>query len=70
ASYSFVAGVQLRYYGDKVADGIEAIEGDSATPAVGDVYSITGQKVRSGATSLEGLPRGIYIFNGKKYVVR
>ena len=33
------------------------------------VYSINGQIVREG-TSLEGLPKGVYIVNGKKYFVR
>ncbi len=34
------------------------------------VYNINGQVVREGDTSLEGLPKGIYIVNGKKYFVR
>jgi hypothetical protein len=33
-----------------------------------DVYSIDGQLVRSKALNLNGLPKGIYIVNGKKYV--
>ena len=32
-----------------------------------DVYTINGQKV---GTSLEGLPKGIYIVNGKKFIVK
>ena len=35
-----------------------------------DVYDLNGRKVRSGSTSLEGLPRGIYIVGGKKVVVK
>ncbi len=35
-----------------------------------DIYTITGSLVRKGATSLEGLNKGIYLVNGKKYVVR
>lgn len=31
-----------------------------------DVYDMSGRKVRTAATSLDGLPRGIYIMNGKK----
>ena len=31
-----------------------------------DVYDLNGRKVRSGSTSLDGLPRGIYIVGGKK----
>lgn len=33
-----------------------------------DVYSIDGQLVRSKALNLNGLPKGVYIVNGKKYV--
>ena len=32
-----------------------------------NVYSVNGQKV---GTSLEGLPKGIYIVNGKKFIVK
>jgi len=35
-----------------------------------NVYSVYGQIVRRGTTSLEGLPAGLYIVNGKKYVIR
>ncbi len=34
------------------------------------VRNINGQVVRRGTTSLEGLPKGLYIVNGKKYMVR
>jgi hypothetical protein len=34
------------------------------------VISINGQVVRRGSTSLEGLPTGLYIVNGKKYYVK
>lgn len=33
-----------------------------------NIYSITGRLVRQGTTSLEGLPHGIYIIDGKKVV--
>ena len=35
-----------------------------------DVYSLTGRLVRSQVTSLKGLPRGIYLVNGRKVVVK
>lgn len=35
-----------------------------------DVYSIAGKLVKKGATSLEGLPAGIYIVNGQKINIR
>ena len=33
-----------------------------------DVFTVNGQKVRSKAKNLYGLPKGVYIVNGKKYV--
>ncbi len=38
--------------------------------APGDIYTLAGVKVRKDATSTEGLPQGIYIFKGKKVVVK
>lgn len=35
-----------------------------------DVYNILGAKILSGVKSLEGLPTGIYIANGKKYIIK
>ena len=35
-----------------------------------DIYNLQGQKVKSKATDLNGLPKGIYIINGKKYAVK
>ena len=32
----------------------------------GDVYDLKGRKVRSATTTLEGLPNGIYVINGRK----
>ena len=38
--------------------------------ASGAVYTVDGVKVRANAASLEGLPEGIYIFNGRKHIVK
>lgn len=35
-----------------------------------NVYSVSGQLIRSNTTSLNGLPKGAYIVNGKKYFVK
>ena len=35
-----------------------------------DVYSLSGQKIRSKAKDLKGLPAGVYIVGGKKSVVK
>lgn len=45
---------------------VTELPGDNAHEGV---YNINGQKVADG-TSLKGLPKGIYIMNGKKYVIK
>ena len=35
-----------------------------------DIYNLQGKKVRSKATTLKGLPKGVYIINGRKHVVK
>lgn len=47
-------------------NGIRTISNET-TKAL-DIYDLNGRKVRSGSTSLEGLPRGIYIVGGKKVI--
>ena len=44
--------------------GINDVE--FATPV--DVFTLTGRKVRTQVTTLEGLPHGVYIVNGRKMV--
>ncbi len=59
----------LRFFLDEVkvtkkqTDGIK--ETVVATKTNGHVYSITGQDM---GTEIKGLPAGIYIYNGKKYI--
>ena len=48
-------------------DGIEDILGDATTF---NVYTVSGYKVRSNTTTLQGLPAGIYVVNGKKVLVK
>ena len=50
---------------DDELTGIDEIE-TSATVEPFDVYDLSGRKVRHQVTSLDGLPNGIYIVNGKK----
>lgn len=40
------------------------------TISTGDVYNLNGQCVRKGATDLKGLANGIYIWKGRKVVVK
>lgn len=49
---------------DDTTDGITSVEDMGAMTF--DVYNTAGQKVRSKATSLDALPAGVYIVNGKK----
>lgn len=49
------------------ATGIDLLYGDTAVQPQ-DVYNAAGQIVRKAATSLKGLPHGVYIFGGKKVV--
>ena len=50
------------------ATGIEKVE--TATTKAGNVYDLTGRIVRKSATGVNGLANGIYILNGKKYIVK
>ena len=67
----YFAAPKLLFYGDweDYLTGIYDVE-NVETNAKFDVYNLNGMKVRSGATSLDGLAKGIYIVNGKKYVVK
>lgn len=54
---------------NKKGDDIQAIKASEAGQTF-DVYTLSGVKVRHNATDLKGLQKGIYIVNGKKYIVR
>ncbi len=67
--------VNVQFSIDGVIDGdttnsIEGIENDINSKANNKVYNMNGQLVRNGSTSLEGLPKGVYIVNNKKYIVK
>lgn len=46
---------------------VTAVRGSRPTA---DVYTLTGSKVRSAVTGLEGLPRGVYVKGGRKVLVK
>ncbi|MBQ4519057.1 MAG: Ig-like domain-containing protein [Bacteroidaceae bacterium] len=50
----------------RTADGIEEIE--MVVPTENTIYNLQGQKID--ASSIEALPAGLYIINGKKMVVK
>lgn len=60
---------QLIYYGTK-EDYEQGVSDVEVVDTTFDVYNLNGMKVRSNATSLDGLAKGIYIVDGKKYVVK
>lgn len=61
---------RLYYYGaEEPTTGITEVKAEKTVSQPG-VYNLGGQLVRSNAQSLEGLPQGIYIVNGKKVVVK
>lgn len=69
------SNVNVQFSIDGVIDGdttnsIEGIENDINSKANNKVYNMNGQVVRNSSTSLEGLPKGVYIVNNKKYIVK
>ena len=71
-SYLQVTGTaspaKLNVIFDDVADGIEGIE-TSEGSTVSDVYTLAGIKVGT-SSDINKLPKGIYIVNGKKVIVK
>ena len=53
---------------NSVFDPVDMPEIPHPTTISSDVYSISGVLVRKNATTLDGLPKGIYIVNGKKVI--
>lgn len=48
----------------------EVIADDRAEKTTDAVYTVDGVKIRDNASSLEGLPAGLYIFKGKTHLVK
>lgn len=53
---------------EATATGIEKVE--TTTAKAGNVYDLSGRIVTKSATGVNGLAKGIYILNGKKYIVK
>ncbi len=53
-----------------IITGIEGVITANDKEISGTIYNINGQVVRRNASTLEGLPKGIYIVNNKKYIVK
>ena len=54
--------------GDIEDDSESFAEGTEVVQQTFDVYNLQGRKVLSRVSSLDGLPKGMYIVNGKKIV--
>ena len=52
----------------KIGNSPSGINNATTNEAAFDIYTLSGLKIRSHATSLEGLPKGVYIINGKKII--
>ncbi|MBQ9217223.1 MAG: carbohydrate-binding protein [Muribaculaceae bacterium] len=65
------ANIKDIYLDDQEEDPATGVTSVTAAKAVnGNVYTIDGRMVRSNAAGIEGLPAGLYIFNGQKYIVK
>ena len=63
------SGNALKFNVDDTVTAIEIVSADKNSES-GAVYTVDGIKVRDKATSLEGLPAGLYIFKGKTHLVK
>lgn len=71
-AYFTVSGPEvntLRIRLEGTGTGISAVEAGKGGQTF-DIYSLNGIKVRSQATTTDGLPKGIYLINGKKHIVK
>lgn len=70
-SYSKASELSLSLFDDSSTTPIETIkEDDLNRDTSGKVYSISGVLMENNAADLNNLPKGIYVVNGKKYVVK
>ncbi len=59
---------ELKLFEDGDPAGIVDVKGNEST--TGNIYNLNGMLVRKAATSTDDLPSGIYLFKGKKMVVK
>ena len=63
--------LSLSLFDDSSTTPIETVKVDDLNrDTSGKVYSISGVLVKNNAADLNNLPKGIYVVNGKKYVVK
>ena len=70
-SYSKDSELSLSLFDDSSTTPIETVKVDDLNrDTSGKVYSISGVLMKNNAADLNNLPKGIYVVNGKKYVVK
>lgn len=70
-SSSKASELSIGLFDDSCITAIETVKVDDLNrDTSGKVYSISGVLVKNNAADLNNLPKGIYVVNGKKYVVK
>lgn len=70
-SYSKASELSISLFDDSCITPIETVKVDDLNrDTSGKVYSISGVLVKNNAADLNNLSKGIYVVNGKKYVVK
>lgn len=70
-SYSKASELSISLFDDSSTTPIETIKVDDLNrDTSGKVYSVSGVLMKNNAADLNNLPKGIYVVNGKKYVVK
>lgn len=70
-SNSKASELSISLFDDSSTTPIETVKVDDLNrDTSGKVYSISGVLVKNNAADLNNLPKGIYVVNGKKYVVK
>lgn len=62
-------GVIIDSYKMPIAAYPSGVRSIKQNPMQSDVYDLSGRKVKAAATTLDDLPKGVYIYGGKKIVV-
>ncbi len=63
-SFTYVAG----HLSISTPTGILTVKSDGKAP--GDIYTLLGKKVRCKHESIDGLPTGVYVTNGRKILIK
>lgn len=71
ANNASVKEFSIGLFSDNDTTPIEMIKPEELDAGMaGNVYSMSGVLMKANATDLDNLPKGIYIVNGKKYIVK